>query len=461
MNNISAIHIVGIIIALALITCAGVYSGKKVSTAKDFLNPNGLSVGLVVGSLMGAIVGGSVTIGTAQSAFVKGYSGVWFTVGAFFLAIVFNLMIKRIKSGSAISKNIATEFGMKTGTVLNVLSLLSFGISIFSQMASSAALFHSIFGVEKEVGIIISSLMMIVIVIFGGVWASGIAGLLKTILIALTVIFSGILAVVKSGGLAELHMSVPSANYLSLFPTGVIDGLSSGIVSACGMFVTHTYLQAMLSAKNNRTAQSGACIAGILTPFIGFAAAAIGIFMRVNYPEMTASDALPNFLLLYYPKLISGFCLGTLFIAVIVSGGVLALSMCTITLTGIVPETVLEKSNPKRRLALTRSLVLVYILIPTIISLCVTPSLILNVAFLAVSVRAAILLVPYLITLFLPGRVSGIAVSIASCVGVGIVIIGGLAVNLKVNPLFIAVLVEIIIISLIMTIMRRKNERTN
>ena len=62
--------IAGIIAVLTLISCVGVYSGKKVKNGNDFLTGGGKAgPGLVCGAILGSLVGGQSTIGTAQLAF--------------------------------------------------------------------------------------------------------------------------------------------------------------------------------------------------------------------------------------------------------------------------------------------------------------------------------------------------------------------------------------------------------
>ena len=63
-------HIIGIILTLLLITLVGIYSGRKVKTSSDFsVGGKKAGSGIVAGTIMGTLVGGSSTIGTAQLAF--------------------------------------------------------------------------------------------------------------------------------------------------------------------------------------------------------------------------------------------------------------------------------------------------------------------------------------------------------------------------------------------------------
>ncbi|MGL5694605.1 MAG: hypothetical protein ACRCXA_11045, partial [Peptostreptococcaceae bacterium] len=75
-------HYVGAILILVLITGVGIYSGKKVKSAGDFaVGGRQAGAGIIAGSIIGTLVGGASTIGTAQLAYTYGFSAWWFTLG--------------------------------------------------------------------------------------------------------------------------------------------------------------------------------------------------------------------------------------------------------------------------------------------------------------------------------------------------------------------------------------------
>ena len=92
--QISVVTLLGAILALLAITFAGVLAGKKVRGAGDFATGSNMGTLLTAGSLVGTLVGGAATIGTAQLAFTYGFSAWWFTLGGglglFVLAAVFS-----------------------------------------------------------------------------------------------------------------------------------------------------------------------------------------------------------------------------------------------------------------------------------------------------------------------------------------------------------------------------------
>ena len=70
---------VGAICVFALIAIMSALTGSKVKKSNQF-ETNNLSALLVTGSLIGTLVGGSSTIGTAQLAYSNGLAAWWWTL---------------------------------------------------------------------------------------------------------------------------------------------------------------------------------------------------------------------------------------------------------------------------------------------------------------------------------------------------------------------------------------------
>ena len=86
-------HIAGIIVTLCAVTLVGIYAGRMVKSALDF-SVGGRRAGatVVAGTIMGTLVSGSSTIGTAQLAFQYGLCAWWFTLGAGLACAVLDLV---------------------------------------------------------------------------------------------------------------------------------------------------------------------------------------------------------------------------------------------------------------------------------------------------------------------------------------------------------------------------------
>lgn len=81
--HLTMTHIIFIVLTTALVLGVGVYAGTRVKSAADFSTGGGKAgTSLIAGTIMGTLVGGNATIGTAELAFNFGASAWWFTLGA-------------------------------------------------------------------------------------------------------------------------------------------------------------------------------------------------------------------------------------------------------------------------------------------------------------------------------------------------------------------------------------------
>ncbi|MDD2482136.1 MAG: sodium:solute symporter family protein, partial [Lutispora sp.] len=131
-------HIIGIVVTLVIITLVGAYSGSKVKTSSDFaVGGKKAGRGIVAGTIMGTLVGGSSTIGTAQLAFLYGFSAWWFTLGAglgcLILGLFFSGPLHR-SNKETVPQILAEEFGGLSKPISSVFVSLGTFLNIIAQI---------------------------------------------------------------------------------------------------------------------------------------------------------------------------------------------------------------------------------------------------------------------------------------------------------------------------------------
>ncbi|MBQ4582336.1 MAG: sodium:solute symporter family protein, partial [Oscillospiraceae bacterium] len=180
----------GLAVTLVGIVGLSVWSGTKVKSGQS---RNGL--GVVAGVIMGTLIGGSSTIGTAQLAYTYGMSAWWFTLGAglacLVLALVYAKPLRR--SGCATLVGIIRrEYGDGAGMTVSLLSATGTFINIISQLISATAVIAVVLptlGIRAAVAIAV--VFMVLYVIFGGTKGTGMVGIVKMALLYVTVIACG------------------------------------------------------------------------------------------------------------------------------------------------------------------------------------------------------------------------------------------------------------------------------
>lgn len=444
MLSLSIAHIIGIVATMALLLAIGVVSGRKVKDGRSFATGGKAGSWMVCGTIMGTLVGGQSTIGTAQMAFCYGYSAWWFTIGTALGTLVLALRYVgplRRSGCTTLTEIVGREYGSRAESIGSVLCVAGIFISIVAQILSSGAMMTSLFGMSLFWAAIVSALFILLFVLFGGIKSAGAGGIVKMVLLYLSSIVAGVVVFGLSGGLSGLNQSVASVfecqplaeangicsaeavhdRYNSLVARGAFKDIGAALSLILGVLSTQTYAQAVWSACSDRAARRGAMLCVFLTPFIGAACTLVGLFMRAHYvteSEMawlagtglglpagmgvieSAAQAFPSFIMNHLPAWLGGIMLGTLFVTILGGGSGLALGAATIMVEALGGRK--GRSNPSK--AAYRGGISLLLLIAVVVALSVHETFINDLGFLSLGLRATALLFPLCCALFFPKR---------------------------------------------------------
>ena len=474
--SISIYHILGLLLAVALIETVGILSVRKVKNASDFHTSGGKAgTWVVTGAIIGTLVGGQSTVGTAQLAFSFGISAWWFTLGMALgcVALAIGYVAPLRHSGSTtLLEIVRKEYGRKAEMTGSVLCSLGIFVSIIAQVLSASALLMTLFAIKFWVAAIIAAIIMTLYVVFGGLWSAGIGGVVKIILLCLSALAAGAIVLVLSNGYYSLVDSIKhillstdiqlvdglitaddvDAKYQNIFARGVSKDVGSCLSVILGVLSTQTYAQAIWSGKSDSVARKGAMISALISIPIGFACVMVGMYMRAHYitidelnalniigkdiPEgmgvMTSSaQAFPMFVTNHMPKFIGGLVLGTLLITIIIGGSGLTLGASTILVKDVF--------KPKNSLPVTRLTIVGLQLVAVIVAASFSGRYINDLGFLSMGLRTTATFVPLTLALFFPGKFKSKWVFISIIFGTACLIFAEL-VSLQVDSIYVGLI---------------------
>ena len=190
--QVSIIHVIGILIIISVIFIIGIRSGKNIKSSKDFSGGNrSSSEFLIIGTIMGTLVGGSSTIATAQLAFEYGFSAIWFNLGGGIGCLILGLFFSnkfRKENTLTIQESLKKEYGENVAFYSAILSSVGIFFSIIAQLFSASALITSFFNINIVFAAIIACIIMAIYIIFGGIKGAGIIGIIKSVLLYISII---------------------------------------------------------------------------------------------------------------------------------------------------------------------------------------------------------------------------------------------------------------------------------
>lgn len=406
--------VIGLVIAIVAIVGLSVYTGMRGGK-----RGGKIGWGVAAGLIMGTLVGGTSTVGTAQLAFNYGMTAWWFTLGGGLGCLILGLIyVKplRAQASPTLVGMVRDEYGPKVGMAATILNSVGTFINILSQLIAASAVVVVVFEtMGTVVAILLSAVFMILYVVFGGTKGAGIVGILKTVLLYLTMVVCGVIVLRKCGGLGgftgmvnDLHIlnaDGTERNLWSLFGRGFWTDFGSCMSLILGVLTTQTYAQAILTARSDRDGRIAAFISTVLIPIIGVFGIMVGLYMRKVDPDISAKVALTKYILEYsgIPKLLGGIMLGALFIASVGTGAGLSLGIATVVNRDLLSR---GKTVDAKKSDATNKLLIVVILAVAAVLTCVLPAdTIQDYAFLSMALRGCTVFAPLCFALWASKKV--------------------------------------------------------
>ena len=390
----------------------------------------------VAGGIMGTLVGGASTVGTVQLAFMYGFSAWWFTLGSGLACLFLGVFLApALRQGmvETIPQFISRYHGERARVVASLFSALGMFVHVLAQLLACGAILATLFNLPILYGALISSALVSLFALCGGMNSAGPLGIVKLILLYFIMVTAGAIAVSSAGGWHQLTSEFPPFPWFSLFGYGVKEGIADLVSMLVGVVSTQTYIQAVLASKDKVAARRGALISAAMIPPLGLFGIAVGLFMRHTHPSLDSARALPVFILEYLPSGMAGIAFAALLIAAVATAAGLTLGVATTLKVDILAKFNLKETY---ELLFMRLVTFCVILAAMAILMFNLDSAIMKWSFLSMGLRGATLCLPLLGAVFLGKRTSRIggALSIYSA---PLVVIGAGVIGTGLPPLMI------------------------
>ena len=438
--EINSGHLVSLMVTMAIVIVLGVYAAGKIKSADDF-SIGGRSSGVVIvsGTIVGTIIGGAATMGTAQMAYCVGFSAWWFTLGSGLGLIIMALFYARPLRSTGletIPQYLVLHYGKTAGPITSVASSIGIFFSIVASMLTAINLLATIFGVPAWMATVGTVLIVVVYVIFGGIQGTGLAGIFKVGLIYVTLFVAGITAFTAMDGLQGFKQTFPDYPWFSLFGSGLWTDLGSAMSLIVGVLSTQTYVQAVFAGRDTRTAIIGTLVAALITIPVGLPSVAVGMYMRIHYPDILPINALPLYIIYNMPAWLGGVAITALILSAIGSVAGLALGVGTMISRDIF-NGFLKISGNKSLLWLNRASVLIVTLCAAVFAFGNLQSLVLEWNYLSMALRGTGIFVPLTMAVFFPEKLKATGAIGSMIAGISTSLIWIIAFPSDNNPLFL------------------------
>ena len=440
--EISTAQLALMLATIALVLASGLYAARSIHSAEGF-SLNGRSAGapLVAGTIAGTCVGGGATVGTAQLAYSLGLSAWWFTLGTGIALVVMGLFYARPLRRTSL-ETIPEFLGIRYGKSASVFSSLVSSVGIFfsavASMLPGLHLIATLFGVGYGTAAFTLIALVACYVFFGGMKSAGVGGILKMIVLWLSLCLAGVTA---WHGLPALTAAAPLASGTWSLGHAGAQSIAAGLLSLIvGIISTQSYIQAIFSATNPRTATVGAFTAALIVIPVGLPCSIIGIYMHAAAPDIAPILALPTYLFTHAGTLIGSIAMGGIVLSLVGSIGGLSLGIGTMLSHDVFAPLLAVKSEG-RLLLLNRLMVLLVMALAALFAICFIDSEVLVWNYLSMALRGGGIFLPLTLAIFFPERLSP-RWAIASMLLSTAAATAAAAFESAIHPLFIGLIVS-------------------
>jgi SSS family solute:Na+ symporter len=453
-------YLISTLITLIIVSIMGINASKNVKNSTDFaIGGRNFSSRKVAASIIGTLVGGASTIGTAQAAFVSGFNGMWFTLGASMGCLFLGLFLARpLREANifTVPEFMIKFYGNRSRMTSSIISSMAIFVHITGQVLASVAIFTSLFNIGENLAVFITMMLIVSYIFFGGFLGSSVVGSIKTVLLYATLSISAYVVLKEFGGADNFVAAYPKDPWFNIFSEGMFSGLAQGFALVVGVCSTQTYLQAIFSGRTAGESQKGAFMSALLIPPIGLICTMIGMFMHNMHPEIISKQALPLFVINYLNPIIGGIVIGTLIISVVATGAGLTLGISTMISRDIYKTVINVRANSKQELLSLRISVLGILFVTSFMVVFNLDSLILKWAFLSMTLRGTVVFMPLIVAVIMkertPYKAGLLSMIIAPAVTIGLSITDAV----DIDPLYIGMGTSLVIF-IVFIIFDRKN----
>ena len=298
---------------------------------------------------------GSETVFGASSEFLKGglYATIEDPFGASLCLLLFGLFFAR----KLYQMNLLTlgdyfrvRFGKKAELLFSVLMIPSYFGYTAGQLVALGLVLNVVTGLPVWEGVVISSCIVTLYTMIGGMWAISIADFVQSIIIILGLVVLAVILAEKAGGvvtvLQEVHVEnfkfLPAAN-----PVEIISYLAAWSVLGLGSIPSQDVFQRVMSSGSSKIAVRSCYYSSGLYLSVAMLPLFISLCVKHLYPDQLNGD-----MQLVLPKMVIAHT--NMGLQVLFFGSLLSAVMSTTSSSILAPAAVLSeniiKPNLKRKL---------------------------------------------------------------------------------------------------------------
>jgi len=269
--------LIGFVVLYLLMTIAiGLLAARKVHNSTDYIVAGrSLPLYVTIATVFATWFGSETVLGTSSTFLEKGIGGIisdpfgaslcLILVGLFFAKPLYRMKLLTI----------GDFFRLKYGRTIEVLISLAIMVSylgwVAAQLTALGIMFHVITlnALSITAGILLGAAIVLLYTLFGGMWSVAITDFIQMVIIIIGLVIISYLLADKAGGVdVVVHHAIKAGKLNHFFPDAsfpsILSFIAAWVTMGLGSIPQQDVFQRVMSAKDEKTAQRGSVIGGIL-----------------------------------------------------------------------------------------------------------------------------------------------------------------------------------------------------
>lgn len=347
-------------VSLAVVLLIGYLSGRKSSSAKEFLMASKSINKLQAGFSMAVTdFGGSALVAAVGYSYVIGMSGMWWNLAAapafllvgLFLAGKFNQM-----DGATVPDYLGRRYCPAVKYLTCFMHVCANVAQLSVQFTVACATLQTITGIDMNVSLVIS-VLLVVLLTSGGLRAVVNTDAALFVIVVVSVLATVPLTLHAGGGLHSIMARLPDG-FMNVTELGFWTPLSWFVLCTLSYSTNQHYVQRMVAAKNAGTARFGAVFTAAFYLVVSLALGLLGVAAAVLMPGIADTNTVfPQLLVQYLPQGLIGLGIAGVFAATISTGTSILHSAATLVVNDLWRPLLGKNRTDRQELWISRALV--------------------------------------------------------------------------------------------------------
>lgn len=324
---------------------AGMLTIKLVKNSSDFINAGRRLPMFLNASALFALWFGSETIIGASSEFIQhGLLGVIEDpFGAALCLLLFAMFFARKlyrMNLLTINDLFRKRFGARVELWSSIIMIMTFVGWIGAQFVALGILMHTIADIPVHYGIIISSVIVTLYTMTGGMWAISVTDFIQSVMIVVGLIWTAIVVTGKAGGVVEIFNSAPEGYFRFIpdpDPSAIVHYLVAWSILGLGSLPSQDIFQRVNSARNEKAAVRSTYIASVVYIILAMLPLYITLSANVLQPDNQYEDTQ-----IVLPSIVSGHT--SLWVQTVFFGALISAILSTCSGSLLAPASVFSEN---------------------------------------------------------------------------------------------------------------------